>query len=168
MTLFLLERSSLRAVKIYFYKWESKGWGAETAPSPTENGCQVVWPAAEASTHKTCTVCSVWSRSPHLVSRAELVNSKDLSWVQSLAENIYGSQLTTKHPVGVGRLGGTQETLVVALQGKIKRRILKINLQTRPGEEKNTKRKTQKRSIYPLHDCRLARAIGPQHDLLFR
>lgn len=62
---------------------------------------------------------------PHLVSWAELVNGKDLSRVQSLAENVYGPQLTTKHPVSVGRLGGTQETLVIALQGKMKKKTKK-------------------------------------------
>lgn len=82
---------------------------------------------------------------PHLVSWAELVNGKDLSRVQSLAENVYGSQLTTKHPVSVGRLGGTQETLVIALQGKMKKKTKKreasINLLSRPGEQKKTKTK---------------------------
>lgn len=82
---------------------------------------------------------------PHLVSWAELVNGKDLSRVQSLAENVYGSQLTTKHPVSVGRLGGTQETLVIALQGKMKRKTKKreasINLLSRPGEQKKQKTK---------------------------
>lgn len=77
---------------------------------------------------------------PHLVSWAQLVNGKDLSRVQSLAENIYGSQLATKHPVSVGRLGGTQETLVIALQGKMKKKTkkrgFKINLLSRNGEGK--------------------------------
>lgn len=102
---------------------------AGTAASPIENGCRLVRPAAGASTRETCTSCSVLvsaterkSPLPHLVSWAQLVNGKDLSRVQSLAENIYGSQLATKHPVSVGRLGGTQETLVVALQGSMKKK----------------------------------------------
>lgn len=74
---------------------------------------------------------SVWDdwkkekRLPHLVSWAELVNGKDLRRVQSFAENINGSQLTTKHSVSVGRLGGTQETLVIALPGKMREKTEK-------------------------------------------
>lgn len=55
---------------------------------------------------------------PHLVSWAELVNGKDLSWVKSFTEYVYSSQLTTKHPVSVRCLWGTQETLIIALQNK--------------------------------------------------
>lgn len=35
----------------------------------------------------------------YLVSWAKLVDGKDLSWVESLAENIDSSQLATKHSV---------------------------------------------------------------------
>ena len=40
----------------------------------------------------------------HLVSWAELVNGEHLGGVERFAEHVYGAQLTTEDPVGVGRL----------------------------------------------------------------
>lgn len=37
----------------------------------------------------------------YLVSWAKLVDGKDLSWVESFAEYVNGSQLTTEHPVSI-------------------------------------------------------------------
>lgn len=105
---------------------------AISAPDRLDYFCPTIWAAKRALITKGKLQCEVaktatrggwkggtWTL-PHLVSWAELVDGKDLGRVESLAEDVNGSQLTAEHPVSIRRLRGTQETLIVALNFKKK------------------------------------------------
>lgn len=46
------------------------------------------------------------------------MNCKYLRRIEGFAEHVDGSQLPTEHSVGVRRLRGAQEALIITLQGK--------------------------------------------------
>lgn len=136
-----LQKNSLQPGRSYFDNCKPKGWLARLPEQMTrtckdcmkshgKNGCQDFLPATDQCIkHTQPTQYNDWwdktGALPHLVSWAELVNGKDLSWVKSFTEYVYGSQLTAKHPVSVRCLWGTQETLIIALQNKREKHIKK-------------------------------------------
>lgn len=79
------------------------------------------------------------------------MNGKDLSRVQSLTEDVNGSELPTEHPVSIRSLWRAQETFIITLQeGREEEEIIKIK-----KEKKKKQERYQKWSFYQFNGLRV-------------
>lgn len=86
-----------------------------------------------------------WSQGLYLIPGSELMNGKDLSRVQSLTEDVNGSELPTEHPVSIRSLWRAQETFIITLQeGREEEEIIKIKKE----KKKKTRRKIPKVELF--------------------